>query len=292
MRKLFPFILAGLILSAGIKGNQPAAPATESLPAPIKVMSYNLRCLNLENDFRDLWWFRKKHLAELIRKNHPDIIGMQEAYTSQAKYLERALKDYAWFGPPRDDGKRKGERCPIFYRRDRFELLEENTFWLSETPEIPGSISWDSACRRVVTWGKFQDKKSGKIFYHFNTHFDHKGEIAREMSGRLLIEKIQLIAGKNPAFVTGDFNTEEDSLPYQTITTLLIDSIKITQAPAQGPINTAWNFQPGTPPDKRIDYIFVSEGIAVKTYAALDQTYLNDRRPSDHIPVIVSLKIP
>ncbi len=292
MRKITGMVLVILVLAAAALGKENQAPAPDSSASQIRVMSYNIRCLNLENDFQDLWWLRKKYLAGLIRKNQPDLIGMQEVYTLQADDLAQALAGYAWFGPPRDDGRKKGERCPIFYRKDRVELLEQNTFWLSETPDIPGSISWDAACRRVVTWGKFQDRRSGKIFFQFNTHFDHKGEIAREKSGRLLTQKIQQIAGQNPVFVTGDFNTAPESAPYRTINSLLLDSRKIAQVPPRGPHNTAWDFQPGNPPTERIDYVFVSTGIAVKEYLALDQTYRNDRRPSDHIPVLVTIIIP
>ncbi len=280
-------ILAALWAFSTEKARAEKAPAL-----PLKVMSYNIRCLSVEQDFRDLWWFRRGHLAELIRQNQPDLIGMQEVYTLQANDLSRLLKGYAWFGPPRDDGLKKGERCPIFYRADRFELLDQNAFWLSETPEVPGSISWDAGCRRVVTWGKFRDKKAGKVFFHFNTHFDNKGELAREKSAGILVERIRAIAGDAPVVVTGDFNTSDSSAPYLTIAGALCDCQGNSSTPPKGPHNTSWSFKSGFQPDDRIDYIFVSQGIAVSDYAALDHTYGRDRRPSDHIPLAATIIIP
>ena len=277
-------VFAGVIIAAG-KPSDDAAPQ-------IRVMSYNIRCLATEEDFRDLWWLRRSHLAEQVKKHNPDLIGMQEVYTSQGKYLAGKLKGYAWFGPPRNDGKKKGERNPIFYKKDRFELLQQSTFWLSETPEVLGSKSWDTACKRIVTWGEFRDKKSGKIFFHFNTHFDHKGEVARKESAKILLQRAKAIAGDSPFFVTGDFNTDPDSIPYQTTTTALSDSRKISLTVPQGPENTAWTFKVGVPPDHRIDYIFVSKGISVSDYAALEETYGKGRRPSDHISVLVDLSVP
>ena len=289
MKKYFFMLFASLVFAEVLfAAGKPGADS----PPQIRVMSYNIRCLAPEEEFRDLWWLRRSHLAGQMKKHDPDLIGMQEVYTSQGNYLAGMLKGYAWFGPPRDDGKRKGERNPIFYKKDRFELIRQNTFWLSETPDIPGSQSWDSACKRVVTWGEFRDKKSGKLFFHFNTHFDHKGPVAREKSAKILLEKARTIAGDAPFFVTGDFNTDPDSIPYQTIATALSDSRKISLTVPQGPENTAWTFKVGVPPDHRIDYIFVSKGIKVSDYAALEETYGKGRRPSDHISVLVELSVP
>lgn len=292
MRKWVAALLSGWILFAA--GNAPAekTPALNSSGLRIRVMTSNIRCLAVEDDWRDLWWFRKDDLARVIAGAAPDMIGMQEVYTLQAHDLEKLLPGYAWFGPARDDGKHRGERNPIFYRKDRFELLAQNSFWLSETPEVPGSKSWDSACKRIVTWGKFRDQKSGKIFFHFNTHFDHKGEKARERSAEILVERLKKIAGDTPFFVTGDFNTDDRSAPYRTLTGLMLDSRAICSTPAQGPEYSSWSFKPGVPPDERIDYVFVSQTVSVSEYKVLDQTYHHGRRPSDHLPVMVSLQIP
>ena len=112
-------------------------------------------------DGEDNWFLRKDHVADLVLKYSPDLVGMQEVLNVQVRHLEKRLVGYKWFGPARDDGKARGERCPIFYRADKFELLEQGTFWLSETSEVPGSTSWGAACRRIVTWGRFKDLARG-----------------------------------------------------------------------------------------------------------------------------------
>ena len=287
MRKnSIPVLFALIAMASSLIGGQAQNPAS------IRVMSYNIRCLNIESDPRDLWWFRKDDLAHVILKNDPDIIGMQEVYTTQARHLQKYLKGYAWFGPPRDDGKKKGERNPIFYKTDRFELLDQNTFWLSETPEVMGSQSWGADCKRIVTWGRFRDKRSGRIFFHFNTHFDNGRPQAREMSANLLVERIKKIAGDTPLFVTGDFNSDDKSQPYKTMTAYLLDSRAIGSTPPKGPYCTSWTFKPGVPADVRIDYIFVSKGVSASDYAAINETYHNGRRPSDHMPVMATIQIP
>lgn len=255
----------------------------------LKVMSFNIRTLTMEEDARDNWSFRKKHVADLILRHDVDLIGMQEAYALQAKGLESLLPDYDWFGPPRDDGEKRGERCPIFYRRDRLDLLGHGTFWLSETPDVKGSVSWNSACKRIVTWGKFKDKQSGEVFFFFNTHFDHVSKLARKMSAQLIVERIDTIAGEGKAVVTGDFNTTDTTVPYKTMAAALKDAKLISITKPKGPEGTSRSFRQGAPPKKRIDYIFVSKGIKVADYAVLDDTYKNDRRPSDHMPVMVTV---
>jgi endonuclease/exonuclease/phosphatase family metal-dependent hydrolase len=261
-------------------------------PGKLRVMSYNVRCLHIENNPQDLWWFRVKHLVENIRNQDPDLIGMQEVYTAQANDLQRLLPGYAWFGVPRDDGKKKGERCPIFYRKDRFELLDWKTFWLSETPDTPGSVSWKSGCKRVVTWAKFRDKQTGKVFFHFNTHFDNASPKAREMSAVLLVERVRQIAGNAQAFVTGDFNTGPDSAPVKTITAVLQDARSVSASAPLGPEKTSWSFKVNEPPEGRIDYIFISKGISALGYEAIDKTYGKGRRPSDHIAIRSDLLLP
>jgi endonuclease/exonuclease/phosphatase family metal-dependent hydrolase len=290
MKKYLGMLYAFLVFAGANVAAQ--KPGLNIDAAQIRVMSYNIRCLAVEESPGDLWWLRRSHLAEQIVKHDPDLIGMQEVYATQEKYLAGKLPGYAWFGLPRDDGKNKGERNPIVYKKDRFDLLQQNTFWLSETPEVLGSRSWDAGCKRIVTWGNFRDKKTGKLFFLFNTHFDHKGEVARRESAKLLLEKIRAIAGDAPSFVTGDFNTDPGSVPYNTITAFLFDSLKISQSAPQGPENTAWTFKKGVPPDHRIDYVFVSKTIMVADYAALEETYGKDRRPSDHISVLVDLLVP
>jgi endonuclease/exonuclease/phosphatase family metal-dependent hydrolase len=185
-----------------------------------------------------------------------------------------------------------GERCPIFYRRDRFDLLEQGTFWLSETPDVPGSRSWDAAFPRIVTWGKFRHKDSGAVFFLFNTHFDHMGKTAREMSAKILTERAAKIAGSDPVIVTGDFNTTPDSVPYQTMVAAFRDARAVSATAPEGPEATSRDFDRDSTPKSRIDYIFISDSISVSAYSTLDDTYGSGRRPSDHMPVLASVRLP
>jgi len=279
-------LLAALALIAPVAQGEPA----EGESASLRVMSFNLRMRTIM-DGRDYWPLRKGEVAGLIKRRDPDLIGFQEVKHSQLKDLEALLPAYSAFGVARDDGKNRGERCSIFYRTERFELIEQDTFWLSETPSVPGSRSWNSACNRIVTWGKFRDRRTGAVFYLFNTHFDHMSEQARQESARLLIEQAAAIAGDSPVVITGDFNAREDSVAYQRMTAVFLDAREITEAPPAGPAGTSRSFIPGTPPGARIDYVFVSRGVRVLSYAALDDTYGRDRRPSDHLPVLVEALI-
>lgn len=278
-------LVFGLAFGNGVSGNE--SESGES----IRVMSFNIRCPSLEDGF-DFWWFRKDEVAKYILRHSPDLAGMQEVYPFQARYLEKQLVGYEWFGLPPDVREHLGERCKVFYRKERLELLDHQTFWLSESPETPGSISWDSAHRRVVTWGKFRDRNTGKVFFLFNTHFDHKGGEARKHSARLLVEKVSEIASDYPAIITGDFNCPDDSEPYQTLTSLLADTREVSKTPAAGPYATSRGFEKGSRPKNRSDYIFVTPDIKVLDYAVLDDTYGDDRRPSDHMAVLVTIEAP
>ncbi len=204
----------------------------------IRVMSYNIRFDN-PKDGENQWHLRKERLTGLIRYHQPDLLGTQEALPNQVRDLEAALTDYAWYGAGREDGREAGEFLAIFYRKKRFGVLNKGTFWLSPTPEVP-SMGWDANVIRVCSWVKLNDKPHNRTFFHFNTHFDHLGELARIESAKLLLEKIPAIAGNSPAVVTGDFNDPPKSRFYNEIVpgTLLRDARQITQTPPDGPEGT------------------------------------------------------
>ena len=187
----------------------------------------------------------------------------------------------------RDDGKEAGEYSPLFYRKDKYELLDGNTFWLSQYPDSAGFIGWDGACTRIATWGKFKDKKTGKVFMAVNTHFDHVGVEARRQSALLIIQKIKEIVGDNPAVVTGDFNVNDQSEAYQTITTnefVLKDAYKMTDKKT-GPNYTFHDFG-RYPVEKRekIDFIFVTPQIKVLNTEIAQNPESKTGYLSDHNP--------
>ncbi|NQV41408.1 MAG: endonuclease/exonuclease/phosphatase family protein [Candidatus Marinimicrobia bacterium] len=255
-------------------------------------MTFNVR-INLVSDGDNAWPNRKELAASMIRFYEPDIFGVQEALEGQVSDLSERLPDYSWIGVGRDDGQAAGEFMAIFYLKHRFKVLKEDTFWLSENPQQPG-LGWDAAYIRVVTWAQFKDLQTGEIFFHFNTHFDNRGEVARQESAKLLISRIRAIAGNESVIVTGDFNTPPDSEPYRILTEadLLTDTKTKSQTPHHGPSRTMNNFDLGSlrttePP---IDFIFVSNQIDVLKHATLSDTF-DGYFPSDHMPVMAVLEL-
>lgn len=267
--------------------------AQESAPT-INVMSFNLR-YNTPNDGVHAWPQRKELVATTIRFHRADLIGVQEALHDQMKDLEHMLPEYKWVGAGRDDGKTQGEYAAIFYRHARFELLESGNFWLSEKPEQAGSVGWDAAITRMVTWAKFRDAHSRKTFFHFNTHFDHLGQRAREESAKLLRARITALAREAAVVLTGDFNATEASPVYTILVEaaqplrMLKNARAIATLPHHGPDWTFHGFGK-TAERTTIDFIFVSEAVRVLRHASLYE-YGEERYPSDHLPVLVEIRL-
>ncbi len=259
---------------------------------PVRIMTFNIR-LNTPVDGLNAWPYRKDPAAGMIRFHHADIAGVQEALAGQVHDLAERLPEYGWIGVGRDDGKEAGEFMAVFYLKNRFRVLKDSTFWLSEHPDRPGR-GWDAACNRVVTCGRFEDLQTGKIFYLFNTHFDHRGETARRESAKLLLSAVRKIAGGSDAVVTGDFNAAPEMIPIQIVTghhdssqaAFLVDSKTVSIHPHQGPSGTFTGFQQAE--DEPIDYIFITRGVTVLNHATLSDQF-DGRFPSDHYPVLAEV---
>jgi len=258
---------------------------------PVKVMTTNIRYAS-PNDGINIWDNRKDWLCEHINFEEVDILGGQEVIYTQLQDMITRLPDYSYVGIGRNGGK-EGEFCPVFYKKDKYELLDSNTFWLSETPEKENSKGWDAALPRIVTWVKLKDKNTSKVFYFFNTHFDHKGEVARLKSADLLIKKTQEIAGAVPFFVTGDFNFPPSVEAYTVISKENNEDyiLKDTHNNAQknyGPKYTfnGFNLEPDENRE-RIDYIFYHGNIAINKHHVIDGQR-GAKYISDHFPIIVN----
>ena len=251
-------------------------------------MTFNVRYDN-PDDGPSAWPFRKERVARVMEQ--ADIIGVQEALKHQVADLEALLPDYAWVGVGRDDGIDQGEFAPIFYRADRFQVDSSGTFWLSETPGVPGSKSWDAAITRIVTWALLRSSISGDTLWLFNTHFDHRGEEARKHSAQLLMSRVSQMVGESAVVVTGDFNATPDSDVYDTMMAgSLVDPCALGTASRSGPEGTFSGFEVrDRAPDRRIDYVFVGHRTNVRTCAAIvDVVY--DRYVSDHLPVMATIR--
>ena len=255
----------------------------------LEVMSYNIKYAN-ENDGENSWSQRKKHITNQIKFYKPDIMGVQEALLGQLKHFQTEIDTYKYVGVGRDDGREAGEFSAIFYNSEAFEVLEEDTFWLSETPQKI-SVGWDASMERICTFAKFKELNSGKNFWVFNTHFDHIGEKARENSAMLIWKRISALNKEGlPVILMGDLNLEPQSSAIQFLSEKMNDTKEVA-AIRFGPEGTfnAYNFKEAV--TRRIDYIFTSKNnIRVKKYAVLSDSK-DLKYPSDHLPVFVEIKI-
>ena len=256
----------------------------------MNVITFNIR-YNTPNDGVNAWPNRIEMATGLLKFYEADLFGLQEALHGQILDVEKNMPGFEWFGVGRDDGEKGGEFSPIFFNKSKFILIENGTFWLSETPEKP-SKGWDAALNRVVTWGKFKSKITGKIFYYYNTHFDHRGDEARKKSAELITAKIREMAGKSgyPVILTGDFNLTPEAQGIANIKKYLRDSRDITIAPPYGPAGTFNSFDWNAPMKDRIDYVFVNDVVEVLKYGVLTDSK-DMRWPSDHLPVFVRAQL-
>ena len=288
MKTILPSLLLTLIMFAqlGVAAEQGAV--SSSAASSVNVLSFNIR-YNNPDDGEHAWPNRKGMVASVVRFHAADLVGMQEVLRSQIDDLTVLLPNYSWYGVGRNDGKNSGEFSPIFYRRDRFQLLDSGEFWLSENPDQIGSKSWDAALPRIATWVKFRDRESKQEFIHLNTHFDHRGEVARTRSAELILDQLKILSGNMPVVVTGDFNVPPESAAYVTMTSMLVDSKLESVSEPHGPEGTFGGFTVKVDDTgDRIDYVFVAEGTKVLRYAALSDQW-DGRYPSDHLPVLAEI---
>lgn len=258
----------------------------------LTVMTFNIR-LNISSDSLNAWPFRKDQVASQILFHEVHLLGVQEALHVQMIDLKERLPRHKFVGVGRDDGKTKGEYSAIFYDTTRLTVLQSETFWLSQTPAIAGSKGWDAAITRIVTWAKFMDKRSKKIFYAFNTHFDHIGKLARKESALLILQKVKAIAVNTPVLITGDFNATPSDEPIQVLMDStnplrLEDTKEKSATPHYGPTGTFNGFQSKERDDEPIDYIFFRNKWKVLKHATISQTW-NGRFASDHFAVLATV---
>jgi endonuclease/exonuclease/phosphatase family metal-dependent hydrolase len=259
------------------------------LPAEtLRVISFNVR-YPAKDDGPDLWDLRKDRLIEVIRRSRPDLMGTQELFHIQGQYIVEKLPEYAWFGVSRR-GNQEDEHMGVFYRRNRLRVIESGNFWLSETPEKPGSSSWDMSLPRMVTWGLFETADRAHRFYYYNTHFAHRrqDETARLASARLIAERIRLLPRDTFFLMTGDFNAPAGGAVYEVFASTLVDAWT-KAARRTGPEGTFHGFS-GKPGNARIDWILF-RGTARVTEAETITWNDNGRYPSDHFPVLAVLEL-
>lgn len=279
------------------------------------VGTFNIRYANPGDVERGNGWEQRAPVVtDLIRFHNFDVIGIQEALHHQLLTMAGRLPEYAYTGRGRDDGRQRGEHAAIFYKKDRFRLLDGGDFWLSETPEVP-SKGWDAALPRICTWIQLQPVAGTRPFHLFNLHFDHVGVQARLESARLVLSRIRDIAGDQPVVLTGDFNVDQHSEGYRILTGSGFFTDAHDTAVIRYALNgTANRFDPNTRTESRIDHIFLTRHFQPLRYGVLTDSYrvrvpqpgadtasgnfpreirfgeYQARLPSDHFPVLVELR--
>ena len=256
----------------------------------LSVMTFNMRYDNPE-DGQNNWRFRRERIAGVIKAQEVDVLGTQELLSNQFNDLSGLLTGYQGVGVGRLDGAESGEYCAVFFRKDRFTLLDSGTFWLSETPEVVGSLGWDGACERIATWVVLRDRDGRELFF-IDTHLDHVGQVARDEGVSLLMKRIETLSGGRPVILTGDFNSEPGS---SVVAHVQKDGVlRDAKAIAAQRSGTDWSFSDfGQIPEAErplLDYIFVSGDIEAVRYEVLPDTF-DGGYVSDHAPVMAVVKI-
>lgn len=282
-----------------------AVPLREDGALDLRLMSFNVRYENPNDRGAYSWRKRIRGAVRMIRAQKPDIIGVQEALHGQAADLWASLPDYEFFGVGRDDGLRTGEYSGIFYQRDRFHLdpSDHGTFWLSDTPSDPGSRTWGNEITRVVTWMRLRDLATGRNFYVYNTHWDHKSQPAREKSALLTARRIDERAHPDdPVVLIGDFNSVESNPGYLYLTGNPVSLAGSIKSWANGLADTYQKLHPGQENRRslhfwkgnrdgslKVDHIMVSRGARVREAAIV---WEDEPVVSDHFPVTASVIFP
>ena len=282
-----------------------------------KVASYNIRYDSSGDRANgDGWEIRSKAMVDLVNYERWEIFGAQEVLDHQLRDLMKGLDNYGYIGAGRDDGATAGEYAPIFFRKDRMRCLENGQFWLSETPDVEGSIGWDASCPRICTWGRFEDKSTKWKFWFFNLHMDHIGAEARREGARLVLAKIKEMCGDEQYILTGDFNVDQNSEIYDIITAsgLLKDAYQDARH-RMFPTGTTNTFKVEYRTEDRIDHIFLSPQFRSHEYGVLtplhwteNELSRRERRAletgrrevtthkakmiSDHYPVVARVELP
>ena len=251
-------------------------------------MTYNIRYDDPKDPVNN-WNNRRTEIVEFFEYYDPDLFGIQEGLLHQLTYLDENLPGYSRIGVGRDDGGDKGEFCAIYFKTDLFKLIWEDTFWLSDKPSKV-SVGWDASMERICTMGLFENQRTGKRVLVLNAHYDHIGEKAREMSSKLILEKIEEVNTElDPVILMGDLNAIPGSKPITSLVNKLDDAAQLSEKGIYGPKGTFTGFEKGTLPENRIDYIFL-KNLSVEKYRHIDDKMRNGNYLSDHLPVLVEFK--
>lgn len=300
MRKIFSIGMLWLLISFCLQAET------------MVVATFNIRNANGGDSISgNGWGQRYPYIAQMVQFHGFEIFGTQEGKYHQLQDLKAAMPGYDYIGVGRDDGKQAGEFSAIFYKTDRFEVLEHGDFWLSPETDHPNK-GWDAALPRICTWGKFKEKNSGFEFIYFNLHMDHIGVQARSESAKLILQKVKEQPSHIPVILSGDFNVDQTNESYALLNNsgVMRDAYEMADL-RYAPNGTFNGFHPDRMTTSRIDHIFLSDDFQVLKYGILTDTYRTPvkesaekekngnfpkevsmqkyeaRMPSDHFPVMI-----
>ena len=299
MLKILAIAVLGVLSAAGT----PTGPSAE--PASARFVTYNIR-YGSAKDGKDAWELRRPKVVQTIAELDADVVGVQEAEASQVRELLAALPRYAALGVHRDDGRTRGESSPILFDRARFTVADSGTFWLSDTPDVIGSVTWDNAITRVCTFARLVDLTTGRGVWVWNAHFDHRGQQSRVASARLVLARMRECLARpgraDPVVLLGDLNAAEDNAVIAVLTGregegdgegersgefVLVDSYR--RLHPQGAAGTFTAFAPDSDGGAhKIDYVFAGPGLTPRA-AGIERRQFDGRYPSDHFPVWAEL---
>lgn len=273
-------------LSPTMTTSYPSLP--KDAPAVVRVGTFNVRWDAPEDEYR--WEQRRARSVPLLHDWAPDLLGLQEPLHSQLKQIAEALPWYTVVGVGREDGKQAGEFCPILYRTSRFDLKEGGTFWLSDTPSLPGSADWGNRIPRICTWAHLRDRETEREFSLYNVHLDHESQAAREKSVQFLVDTLRQRTQGGPVIVTGDFNAEPGNAAIRRLqagdSPAPVSALEIARPMPSGTFHGFTGQAQGGP----IDYVFLSP-----EWHVLEASILTGDGtlpfPSDHFPVAATLQM-
>ncbi len=264
----------------------PAAAGTDELG----ILSFNLRYANQRPP--NSWPERRPVMRALFEEYAPDLVGTQEGLYPQLRDLASDLPGYDWIGTGRDGGSR-GEFMAVFYRKERLEPLEYDHFWLSDTPDVIGSTTWGNTNRRMVTWVRFKDRRTGREFAFWNTHFDHAIQTAREKAALLVRQRLEKVEASLPVILAGDFNAvARANRVYDLLVTEggLTDTWYAAAERRNADHNSFNDFRPAVKNGERIDWILARAKVDVRATEIITFNR-NGQNPSDHFPLGVWLTL-
>lgn len=307
LRLVLPVFALLLSLNTTAAGQTRPAAVVFSDPPPAtrpadawRVVTFNIRYAN-PDDGDNAWPARRETFVATVRALDPDVLGLQEVLARQQDDMAADLADYDSVYAGRDDGERRGEGSPIFFRRSKLTLIDHGTFWLSATPERAGSVGWDAALARICTWAVLRDA-TGRELFAANTHFDHRGATARTNAATLIRKRLATLAAGRPIVLTGDLNSGEDSDAYAALVTRdtgpttqpaahWVDAFRAVYPKRKNQERTYHGFKGGLQ-GMRIDYVFCSHDLTPSA-AGIDRRRGADGHwPSDHYAVWADLRWP